>query len=128
MAQKRQQGAACGQQGEAGPASAGYPAPVAGCTIPQMTSEGDARPRRVDVPAPTIADFLATTSLFTGCDRQTIIKIAPHVFPVEVPAGTVVVRAGTPSPGIGVVYSGRATVRDGDDTIEEVPPGGAFGE
>jgi type II secretory ATPase GspE/PulE/Tfp pilus assembly ATPase PilB-like protein len=93
-----------------------------------MTSEGDVRPRRVDVPALTIADFLATTSLFTGCDRATIAKIAPHVFPVEVPAGTVIVRAGASNPGIGVVYSGRATVRDGDETIEEVVAGGAFGE
>ena len=93
-----------------------------------MTIEGEARPRRVEVPTPTIAEFLATTPLFTGCDRVTISKIASHVFPVEVPAGMVIVRAGAPNPGIGVVYSGRATVRDGGDTIEEVSAGGAFGE
>jgi type II secretory ATPase GspE/PulE/Tfp pilus assembly ATPase PilB-like protein len=93
-----------------------------------MTTEGEARPRRVEVPTPTIADFLATTQLFTGCDRVTIVKIAPHVFPVEVPAGVVVVRAGAPNPGIGVVYSGRATVRNGGEAIEEVSAGGAFGE
>jgi type II secretory ATPase GspE/PulE/Tfp pilus assembly ATPase PilB-like protein/CRP-like cAMP-binding protein len=93
-----------------------------------MITEGEARPRRVEVPTPTIAEFLASTQLFTGCDRVTIVKIAPHVFPVEVPAGVVVVRAGAPNPGIGVVYSGRATVRAGDDTIEEVATGGAFGE
>src|ERR1051325_5567135 len=78
-----------------------------------MTPEGEARPRRVEVSTPTIAEFLASTALFTGCDRVTIVKIAPHVFPVEVPAGVVVVRAG---------------VRSGDDTIEEVAAGGAFGE
>ena len=93
-----------------------------------MTTEGEARPRRVEVPTPVIADFLATTQLFTGCDRVTIVKIAPHVFPVEVPAGVVVVRAGSPNPGIGVVYSGRATVRDGGEPIEEVSAGGVFGE
>ena len=93
-----------------------------------MTPEGEARPRRVEVSTPTIAEFLASTALFTGCDRVTIVKIAPHVFPVEVPAGVVVVRAGAPNPGIGVVYTGRATVRSGDDTIEEVAAGGAFGE
>jgi type IV pilus assembly protein PilB len=97
-----------------------------------MTTEGEfkgeTRPRRVEVPTPTIADFLATTPLFTGCDRVTITKIASHVFPVEVPAGMVIVRAGAPTPGIGFVYSGRATVRDGGDTIEDVPAGGAFGE
>ncbi len=97
-----------------------------------MTTEGElkgeTRPRRVEVPTPTIADFLATTPLFTGCDRVTITKIASHVFPVEVPAGMVIVRAGAPTPGIGIVYSGRATVRDGGDTLEDVPAGGAFGE
>jgi type IV pilus assembly protein PilB len=93
-----------------------------------MTTEGEARPRRVEVPTPVIVDFLATTPLFTGCDRATIAKIASHVFPVEVPAGVVVVRAGAPNPGIGVVYSGRATVRDAGEPIEEVGAGGAFGE
>ena len=97
-----------------------------------MTTEGEikgeTRPRRVEVPTPTIADFLATTPLFTGCDRGTITRIASHVFAVEVPAGTVIVRAGAPDPGIGIVYSGRATVRDGGDPIEDVPAGGAFGE
>jgi type II secretory ATPase GspE/PulE/Tfp pilus assembly ATPase PilB-like protein len=93
-----------------------------------MTTEGDTRARRAEIPAPTIVDFLATTSLFTGCDRATIAKIAPHVFPVEVPAGMVIVRAGAPNPGIGVVYSGRAAVRDGETTIEEVAAGGCFGE
>jgi len=93
-----------------------------------MTSEGEARPRRVEVPTPAIAEFLATTALFTDCDRATIAKVASHVFPVEVPAGTVIVRAGAPTPGIGLVYSGRATVRDGGEPIEEVGAGGAFGE
>lgn len=52
-----------------------------------------------ELPTPAIADFLATTPLFTGCDRVTITKIASHVFPVEVPAGMVIVRAGAPNPG-----------------------------
>jgi type IV pilus assembly protein PilB len=93
-----------------------------------MSTEGEARPRRVDVPASAIVEFLATTQLFHGCDRATIVKIAPHVFPVEVPAGTVVVRAGAANPGIGVVYSGRAAVRDGNTIVEDVPAGYAFGE
>ncbi len=92
-----------------------------------MSMDGG-RVRRVDVPAPTIVEFLATTALFAGCDRGTIEKIAPHVFPVEVPAGVVIVRAGTPNPGIGLVYSGRAAVRDGDAILEEVGVRDAFGE
>jgi type II secretory ATPase GspE/PulE/Tfp pilus assembly ATPase PilB-like protein len=93
-----------------------------------MTTEGDGRPRRVEVPASVIVDFLSGTALFTGCDRATILKIAPHVFPVEVPAGRVILRAGAPNPGIGVVYSGRAAVRTGDEIVEEVAIGDAFGE
>ncbi|HEY0191926.1 MAG TPA: ATPase, T2SS/T4P/T4SS family [Kofleriaceae bacterium] len=93
-----------------------------------MTSEGDPRARRLEMPALVIVDFLTGTQLFAGCDRQTVVKIAPHVFPVEVRAGRVIVRAGTANPGIGVVYSGRAVVRDGDDVVEEVETGGAFGE
>jgi type IV pilus assembly protein PilB len=93
-----------------------------------MTLEGETRPKRVDVPPAVIADFLATTPLFTTCDRATLLKIAPHVFPVEVRAGTVVVHAGAPNPGIGVVYTGRAAVRDGSAVLEEVAAGQAFGE
>mgnify|MGYP000361349155 CR=1 FL=1 len=93
-----------------------------------MTSEGDPRARRLELPAATIVEFLAGTPLFAGCDRATLVKIAPHVFPVEVPAGTVVVRAGVPNPGIGVVYRGRVSVRDGDAAVEDVGPGAAFGE
>jgi type IV pilus assembly protein PilB len=87
----------------------------------------DGRPRRVSIPVSSIVDFLAGTRLFAGCDRSTIEKIAPHVFPAEVGAGVVIVRAGTPKPGIGFVFSGRAAVRDGQTVVEEIPPGEAFG-
>ena len=93
-----------------------------------------ASPRRAAVPPTAIVDFLAATALFKGCERATIEKIAPHVFAAEVPAGTVVVRAGTPNPGIGFVYSGRAVVRGTDPqsnrpvVLEAVAVGGAFGE
>jgi type II secretory ATPase GspE/PulE/Tfp pilus assembly ATPase PilB-like protein len=94
-----------------------------------MSSQaGESRPRRAELPIPTIIDFLAETPLFSGCDRSTIAKIAPHVFPVEVPSGMVIVRAGAPNPGIGVVYAGRAMVRDGDTIIENIAIGEAFGE
>src|ERR1041385_5311336 len=93
-----------------------------------MTTEGEARPRRVEVPATAIAEFLATTPLFTGCDRATIVKIAPHVAPFDVPAGVVVVRAGAPNPGIGVVFRGRATVRDGSAATGEVATVGPSAE
>jgi type II secretory ATPase GspE/PulE/Tfp pilus assembly ATPase PilB-like protein len=93
-----------------------------------MGTEGGGRPRRVDLPPLTIVDFLTTTALFAGCDRGTIEKIGPHVFPYAVPAGVVIVRAGTPNPGIGFVFSGRALVRNTESILEEVAVGEAFGE
>ena len=93
-----------------------------------MSGVTDGRPRRASIPAPAIVDFLATTRLFSGCDRATIEKVAPHVYPAEVSAGVVIVRAGTPKPGIGFVYAGRATVRDGTVVVEEIGAGEAFGE
>ncbi|HWO20302.1 MAG TPA: ATPase, T2SS/T4P/T4SS family [Kofleriaceae bacterium] len=96
--------------------------------------EGEARPRRVTVAPETIVDFLVSTALFQGCDRKTVEKIVPHVFPVQVPAGIIIVRAGTPDPGIGFLYEGRAAIRRVDAaagasiTIEEVTVGEPFGE
>lgn len=78
--------------------------------------------RRAAVEPSTIVDFLTSTPQFAGCDRATLDKIAPHVYPVEVPAGRVIVRAGTPNPGIGFVASGA--VRG----PERCGPGEAFGE
>jgi type II secretory ATPase GspE/PulE/Tfp pilus assembly ATPase PilB-like protein len=40
----------------------------------------------------------------------------------------VIVRAGAPTPGIGVVYTGRVAVRDGEAIVDDVAAGGAFGE
>jgi type II secretory ATPase GspE/PulE/Tfp pilus assembly ATPase PilB-like protein/CRP-like cAMP-binding protein len=96
--------------------------------------EGEPRPRRVQLAPETIVDFLAQTALFEGCERKTIEMIVPHVFPVEVPAGIVIVRAGTPEPGIGFLYKGRAQVCRADAAtgarivVEEVAVGEAFGE
>jgi type IV pilus assembly protein PilB len=81
----------------------------------------------VSIPVASVVDFMAGTRLFAGCDRATIEKIAPHVFAAEVGAGVVIVHAGTPKPGIGFVFSGRAVVRDGQTVVEEVPPGESFG-
>jgi type IV pilus assembly protein PilB len=99
-----------------------------------MAMDTSARPRRATVAPTTIVDFLAGTTLFRACDRPTIEKIAPHVFAAEVPGGTVIVRSGTPDPGLGFLFHGRAVVRAIDVptgkpvVIEEVGVGDAFGE
>lgn len=94
-----------------------------------MATDGEARPRRAALTPEQVADLLARTSLFVGCERRTIDRIAPHVFAVDVPAGIVIVRAGTPDPGIGLLAAGRAAVRSATGlTLEEVAIGEAFGE
>jgi type IV pilus assembly protein PilB len=101
-----------------------------------MTVEAGARgaPRRAAVSPAMIVEFLAGTTLFRGCDRPTIEKIAPHVFAAEVAAGTVIVRAGTANPGIGFLFAGQAAVKAIDVptgkpvVVEEVGVGDAFGE
>jgi type II secretory ATPase GspE/PulE/Tfp pilus assembly ATPase PilB-like protein len=84
------------------------------------------------VPPGAVVEFLSSTALFHDCERATIEKIAPHIFAAEVKAGTVIVRAGTPNPGIGFLFSGRAAVKvtqeDGPETLEPVEIGDAFGD
>src|SRR5690242_19481848 len=100
----------------------------------QHDSGARGAPRRIAVAADKVVDFLTGTSLFRGCDRQTIEKIAPHVFAADVSEGTVIVRANTPDPGIGFVFRGRAVVRMVDPlthkpvVIEEVGIGEVFGD
>ncbi len=96
--------------------------------------DGEPRPRRVTLAPEMMVDFLVRTVLFQGCERKTVEKIVPHVFPVQVPAGIIIVRAGTPDPGIGFLYQGRAAVRrldaatGGQITVEEIHVGDPFGE
>jgi type IV pilus assembly protein PilB len=101
-----------------------------------MVADSGARgaPRRVAVAADKIAEVLAGTALFRGCDRPTIDKIAPHVIALDAPAGAVIVRAGTADPGIGFVFRGRVAVRAVDPStqrpvvLEDLTDGDAFGE
>src|SRR5687768_9718620 len=101
-----------------------------------MVSEAGARgaPRRAAIPPESVIAFLAGTSLFKGVDRTTLERIAPHVFAAEVPTGTIIIRAGTPDPGIGFLYAGKAVVRQYDPSsgqpmvLEQITVGDAFGD
>jgi type II secretory ATPase GspE/PulE/Tfp pilus assembly ATPase PilB-like protein len=89
--------------------------------------------KRAPVTPAAIIEFLSGTPLFKGCERTTIEKISPHVYPADVVAGTVLVEAGKPSLGLGFVFAGRVVVRQldaahGTEVIERVEAGGAFGE
>jgi type IV pilus assembly protein PilB len=92
-----------------------------------MTSDARAVPRHAAIAPSAVVEFLAGTELLAGVDRATIEKIAPHVFPAEVPARTVIARAGARNPGIGFVFGGRVSVRR-DGTSRELAVGEVFGE
>ena len=90
--------------------------------------------RRGALDPSTVADFLASSALFKACDRQVVDRIAPHVEAIEVEGGTVVSRAGSAEPLLGIVYAGKLAVRSvnaisGASTVlEEIRVGDSFGE
>ncbi len=81
-----------------------------------------------------VAEFLTSTSLFRQVDRAVVDKVAPHLVITEHGPGSVIVRAGTPEGQIGLLFSGRASLRQinaatGTATVlEEVRQGDFFGE
>ena len=84
---------------------------------------------QVKVPAPAIEAFLAHAALFNTCAPAVIIKVAPLFLGLECPQGAAVLTAGQVNDGLGVVFSGRVSVRLRDGTeIEVVQAGGHFGE
>ncbi|MBK9071268.1 MAG: Flp pilus assembly complex ATPase component TadA [Myxococcales bacterium] len=90
--------------------------------------------RRGALEPTAIADFLASSALFKACDRQVVDRIAPHVEAIEVDGGTIVSRAGSAEPLLGIVYAGKLAVRSvnaisGASTVlEEIRVGDSFGE
>ncbi|MCB9561647.1 MAG: Flp pilus assembly complex ATPase component TadA [Kofleriaceae bacterium] len=90
--------------------------------------------RRVAMSPGVIAEFLAATALFRACERSVIDRVAPHLLAVEVPAGTAVVRAGSPDAEIGVLYAGRVLIRQVNaatgqaQVLDELRVGDSFGE
>lgn len=90
--------------------------------------------RRTGLDPATIAEFLHSTALFKGCDRPVIDKIAPHVAALEFESSGVIVRASAPDPSLGILFSGRGSVRQvnaatGSSTLlEEIRVGDSFSE
>ena len=73
--------------------------------------------------------FLARCDLFKGADKSIVARAAALLSGVEVPAGTAVATAGAPTDGLGIVFSGRLSVRlpDGSE-VETLGPGDHFGD
>jgi type II secretory ATPase GspE/PulE/Tfp pilus assembly ATPase PilB-like protein/CRP-like cAMP-binding protein len=89
---------------------------------------------RVKVPPDRIAPFLATkTSLFKGCSKETVTRVAALVQGLECASGSEIISAGKPNDGLFVLFSGSAQILlpgPGGDLIpvEDLGPGAHFGE
>jgi len=84
---------------------------------------------KVQVAAARIEPFLSKTPLLARCDPAIISKIAPHFIGLECQPGSVVIAAGAPTEGIGVLFSGRLSVHLPDGQVAEVlEAGDHFGD
>jgi len=92
--------------------SAPPPAPAA-AAVPPAAPPGEV----VKLAPAKIEPFLARCELFKGADKSIVARAATLLAGVEVPAGAAVVTAGAPSDGLGIVFSGKVSVRlpDGSD-------------
>ena len=73
--------------------------------------------------------FLAGCELFKSCDKSIVARASTLVNAVDVPEGAAALTAGAPSDGLGIVFSGKLSVRlpDGSE-VETLGPGDSFGE
>lgn len=71
---------------------------------------------------------LSQVSLFSGCTKRELSKIASHVDEIEVPAGKVMIRQGDPGSECFVIVSGRATASIRGKGTYPMGPGSCFGE
>jgi len=79
------------------------------------------------VPAARLEPFLGRSALFQGFDAESIARVAPLFVPLEVRAGTELLRAGAPAEGMGIVFSGELVVKAGDAELERPGAGESFG-
>ena len=77
-----------------------------------------------------VATFLAQTPLFRGCSGTMLAQLAPHLEQTQHAARDTVLAVGAAVPGLGIVHTGRVTVRfaGGTANVDEVGPGDSFGE
>jgi CRP/FNR family cyclic AMP-dependent transcriptional regulator len=75
-----------------------------------------------------LSDHLAQVSLFGGCTRKELQKLASITTETGVPAGRVLCQEGEIGTEFFVVVEGTATVTIAGDYVATVGPGGFFGE
>lgn len=76
----------------------------------------------------TLSDFLSLHTEFADLPPPVLADLLAGLQPVEVPAGTVVIRQGDPPGPMYVVEDGRLRVSRGDRDIGWLGPGDPFGE
>lgn len=86
------------------------------------------------LPDQAVAEFLSSTTLFRGCDKGTIDKIAPHVVATTYRKGEVICSQGSADTKLGFLYSGTIAVRRLHATtkavlsVEQVKAGDSFND
>src|SRR6266850_2631448 len=84
---------------------------------------------RVQVASNRIEPFLARSKLLSRCEPALLAKIAPHFVGLECQPGSTVLPAGSPPDGIGILFSGKASIHLADGTpVEQLEQGDHFGE
>lgn len=78
--------------------------------------------------AGTVVDELASLDLFNGTDRSVLAEIAERGFELEVPAGRLLMQAGTEAREFVVILDGHAEVAIGGAPVSYVGPGSCCGE
>jgi len=73
-------------------------------------------------------DRLAGLALFSGCSRRELEKLAEAADPVDMPAGTVVLRQGGSAHEVFVVVAGELEVSRNGAMVATLHPGDHFGE
>jgi CRP-like cAMP-binding protein len=76
----------------------------------------------------TVDQLLANVPLFAACSPAELGRIGRLCTPVDISAGTVLVREGSSGHEMFVIAAGTATVTIGGDVVAEVGPGDVFGE
>jgi len=104
---------------------------VAGGILPLLTVLNSRRLRAVDasaaVPEPELR-LLESTTLFAPLPPTTLERVATHVLPMSVAAGTEIFREGDPGDVFYLIASGRVEVLQNGRHLAELGPGDYFGE
>jgi type IV pilus assembly protein PilB len=98
------------------------PAPAAEPALPAGIARVQVAPGRIE-------PFLQRSKLLQRCEPSLLTRLAPHFTGLECQPGSTIVAAGGAPDGLGVLFSGKASIHLPDGTpVESLEPGDHFGE